>query len=111
MLFGIVAPGEPVDFYTVVESARRRGQIAFGYRLLSQADDPEKNYGVAMNPDKADNVIFSADDTLIRRYGQLADQFASLLRNGVVLCRYIQLVSPGSIKRFNNVPPMRSFTT
>jgi hypothetical protein len=57
--------GAPVDFYTVVESARRRGQIAFGYRLLGQANDPNKNYGVAMNPDKAEQVTFGSDDKLI----------------------------------------------
>lgn len=57
--------GEPVDFYTVVESARRRGQIAFGYRLLSQADDPDRNYGVAMNPDKAEQITLSDEDKLI----------------------------------------------
>jgi hypothetical protein len=57
--------GEPVDFYTVVESARRRGQIAFGYRLLSQASDPDRNYGVAMNPDKAEQVTFGDEDKLI----------------------------------------------
>jgi voltage-gated potassium channel Kch len=60
-----VKTGDPVDFYTVVESARRRGQIALGYRLLSQAGDPDKNYGVAMNPDKAAPVRFSAEDKLI----------------------------------------------
>ncbi len=57
--------GEPVDFYTVVESARRRGQIAFGYRLAATADDAAKNYGVAMNPDKAETVTFGESDKII----------------------------------------------
>ncbi|HUP83230.1 MAG TPA: potassium transporter TrkA, partial [Candidatus Limnocylindria bacterium] len=57
--------GEPVDFYTVLESARRRGQIAFGYRLVRDAEDPAKNYGVAMNPDKAVGVTFTEKDKLI----------------------------------------------
>jgi hypothetical protein len=60
-----VVLGQPVDFYTVVESARRRGQIAFGYRLVGQADDPDKNYGVSMNPDKGALVTFSEEDRLI----------------------------------------------
>ena len=57
--------GKPVDFYTVLESARRRGQTALGYRLLAKSDDPGANYGVAMNPDKVEQVTFSEDDKLI----------------------------------------------
>lgn len=57
--------GEPVDFYTVVESARRRGEVAFGYRLLAAADKPEQTYGVEINPDKAAPVEFSEDDKII----------------------------------------------
>ena len=60
-----VRVGEPVDFYTVLESARRRGQVAFGYRLLDQTDDPARNYGVALNPDKAEPVTFTDDDRII----------------------------------------------
>lgn len=56
---------QPVDFYTVVESARRRGQIAFGYRLARNAEDSAKNYGVAMNPNKAEQVTFTEEDRLI----------------------------------------------
>jgi voltage-gated potassium channel Kch len=56
---------EPVDFYTVVESARRRGQTAFGYRLVRDAQDPRKNYGVAINPDKAMPVTFAEADRII----------------------------------------------
>jgi hypothetical protein len=57
--------GREIDFYTVVESARRRGQVAIGYRLLAQADDPERNYGVALNPDKAAPVTFSVEDRVV----------------------------------------------
>jgi len=60
-----VVLGQPVDFYAVVESARRRGQTAFGYRLLSRAEDAGANYGVAMNPDKAAPVTFSEADRII----------------------------------------------
>ncbi len=56
---------EPVDFYTVVESARRRGQVAFGYRLLAEADQPAKSYGVVMNPDKAAAVTFTDEDKIV----------------------------------------------
>ena len=60
-----VVLGRPVDFYAVVESARRRGQTAFGYRLLSRAEDAGANYGVAMNPDKAAPGTFSEADRII----------------------------------------------
>ena len=60
-----VVLGQPVNFYTVVESARRRGQVALGYRLLSLADNAAKNYGVAMNPDKSATVTFGETDKVI----------------------------------------------
>ncbi|MEP7158493.1 MAG: potassium transporter TrkA, partial [Chloroflexota bacterium] len=60
-----VALGQPVDLYTVVESARRRGQTCFGYRLVRNAENAELNYGVRMNPDKAEQVTFTEEDRLI----------------------------------------------
>jgi voltage-gated potassium channel Kch len=60
-----VALDAPVDFYTVVESARRRSEVAIGYRLIADSADPHKNYGVVMNPDKASEVSFTADDKVI----------------------------------------------
>ena len=56
---------EPVDFYTIVESARRRGQVCFGYRVLALADNPDKSYGVVINPDKAAVVSLSEVDKII----------------------------------------------
>ena len=56
---------EPVDFYTIVESARQRGEIAFGYRLLALADNPARNYGVELNPDKAALITFGESDKVI----------------------------------------------
>jgi hypothetical protein len=60
-----VSLGPDVDFYTIVESARRRGEVAIGYRLLDLADDPDRNYGVTLNPDKAATLRFSADDRIV----------------------------------------------
>ena len=57
--------GQPVAFYTVVESARRRGEVAFGYRVLAMADDAEKAYGVVINPDKSTGVTFTDEDKVI----------------------------------------------
>jgi ion channel POLLUX/CASTOR len=55
----------PVNFYTVVESARRRGQTAIGYRLLSEAGAPDRAFGVHVNPDKAIPITFAANDRII----------------------------------------------
>lgn len=60
-----VQTGVPVHFYTLVEAAARRGEVAFGYRLKSAANDPEKSYGIVLNPDKMETVCFSKDDRLI----------------------------------------------
>jgi voltage-gated potassium channel Kch len=60
-----VALGEPLNFYTVVEAARRRGEVALGYRLRAHATDPEKAYGVVVNPDKSNPVTFSEWDRVI----------------------------------------------
>lgn len=60
-----VAVGEPVNFYTVVEAAKRRGQTAIGYRLESEAGDAGKAYGVHTNPKKSEKVVFTATDKVI----------------------------------------------
>jgi voltage-gated potassium channel Kch len=60
-----VSLGEPVNFYTVVEAARRRGESAIGYRLVAQAKDAEKSYGVRTNPHKSEAVVFTSEDKVI----------------------------------------------
>lgn len=60
-----VRPGEPVNFYTVVEAARRRGEVAFGYRLKAHASDASRAYGVAVNPRKSGTITFSDEDRII----------------------------------------------
>ena len=57
--------GREVNVATLVESARRRGEIAIGYRLLREARDKEKAYGVATNPPKSRRVTFAAGDSVI----------------------------------------------
>jgi voltage-gated potassium channel Kch len=60
-----VATGQPVNFYTVVEAARQRGETAIGYRLMSESHDAEKAYGVHTNPKKSEKVLFKPEDKLI----------------------------------------------
>jgi hypothetical protein len=60
-----VTPGRAVSFYTVVEAARRRGEVAIGYRIKAQSGDASKAYGVRVNPKKSDSLIFAPEDRVI----------------------------------------------
>ncbi|MBI3737684.1 MAG: NAD-binding protein [Chloroflexi bacterium] len=60
-----VATGQAVNFYTVTEAAKRRGETAIGYRLMSQSDDADKSYGVHTNPKKSEMVTFAPEDKII----------------------------------------------
>jgi voltage-gated potassium channel Kch len=60
-----VATGEPVNFYTVVESARRRNEIAIGYRVDSFGHDAGRSYGVVVNPAKSQAVTFTEADQIV----------------------------------------------
>ncbi|MFZ5904786.1 MAG: CASTOR/POLLUX-related putative ion channel [Chloroflexota bacterium] len=60
-----VETGSPVNFYTVTEAARRRGETAIGYRLLSELHNAQKSYGVHTNPKKSEAVTFQPEDKVI----------------------------------------------
>jgi ion channel POLLUX/CASTOR len=60
-----VEPGVPLSFYTVVEAARRRGEVAVGYRTKSEADDARKSYGLRLNPAKSRRITFAKGDSVI----------------------------------------------
>ena len=57
--------GKPVNFYSLVEAARRRGQSALGFRLEAEARLAAKSYGVHTNPKKSESVLFCAEDKII----------------------------------------------
>lgn len=60
-----VALGLPVNFYTVVEGARRRGETAIGYRIKALSKDASQAYGVTLNPAKHAAITFTAHDKVI----------------------------------------------
>lgn len=62
---GYVAPGQVLTFHTVVEAARRVGEVALGYRVMAAANDARKSYGIVLNPLKSDPVTFAAGDRVI----------------------------------------------
>ena len=49
-------PGARSSYATVVEAALRRGECAIGYREAAQADDPGRDFGVRINPPKAERI-------------------------------------------------------
>ena len=60
-----VTTGQPVNFYTVVEAAKARGETTLGYRITAEANDAGKSYGVHTNPKKSQNVTFKEQDKII----------------------------------------------
>ncbi len=60
-----VRPGTPVNFYTVTESARRRGEVALGYRLAGDAQKARSTFGIVLNPNKSDRFTFGEGDQII----------------------------------------------
>ncbi|WP_055567366.1 CASTOR/POLLUX-related putative ion channel [Streptomyces atriruber] len=59
-----VQPHATVSFYTVVEAALRRDQIAIGYRLARHAQR-RPDYGIVVNPDKAALLSLTGGDMVI----------------------------------------------
>lgn len=55
----------PVNFYTVVEAAKQRGESAIGYRCKTDANNLAKSYGVVINPPKDQLISFSPQDNII----------------------------------------------
>ncbi|MEQ1501637.1 MAG: potassium transporter TrkA, partial [Myxococcota bacterium] len=57
--------GVPVDFYTVTAAAADRRHVAIGYRLAAEARDPDRAFGVVVNPTKGDRRSYAADDRIV----------------------------------------------
>ncbi|WP_427892816.1 hypothetical protein ACQHIV_07920 [Kribbella sp. GL6] len=59
-----LVPGAEANFATVVEAARRQGEIAIGYRLKRHSDRPPA-YGVVLNPVRSAPLTLGAGDSVI----------------------------------------------
>lgn len=57
--------GKSVNFYTVLESARNKNETAIGYRLAADAKIAAQSYGIHLNPDKSEKIIYAANDKII----------------------------------------------
>ncbi|HEX8516465.1 MAG TPA: potassium transporter TrkA [Bacteroidia bacterium] len=60
-----VRPGTNTNFYTILESAAMKGETAIGYRIQSLSKEPEKAYGVVVNPVKSSKVNWNPNDKII----------------------------------------------
>jgi voltage-gated potassium channel Kch len=54
-----------VNFYTVVEAARRCNEVAIGYRIAAEAENAANDYGVLLNPPKSNRVTYREGDRVI----------------------------------------------
>ena len=57
--------GIETDYATVVAAVSRRGECAIGYRLGAAADDPERGFGVRINPAKSERIALDKGDRII----------------------------------------------
>ncbi len=58
-------PGTVADFYSVIKATTLQNEIAFGYIKEKYSDNPDKNYGVVLNPNKSEQIEFSDGDKII----------------------------------------------
>ncbi len=55
----------PVNFYTVLEAARRRNEVALGYLSNADAHGSGSTHRVMLNPPKQERVTFHATDQIV----------------------------------------------
>ncbi len=60
-----VLPEMEVNFYTVLQSALKKGEVAFGYKIEELSFNPAKNYGIIINPKKSAMITFHKGDKII----------------------------------------------
>jgi hypothetical protein len=57
---------KPVNFYTIAEAARQRGETAIGYRRVREGAGDDRNMGgVVVNPPKAGELQYEPQDRII----------------------------------------------
>lgn len=59
-----VSIDRPVSFYTIIEAARRRGEVAFGHRL-SGATGERRTAGVVVNPARHEVRRYAESDAVV----------------------------------------------
>lgn len=54
-----------MNFYTLIEAAKLKNEVAIGYKIASQSGDRNNNYGIYLNPEKSKNITLTEDDSII----------------------------------------------
>ena len=60
-----IIPNSPVNFYSIIESAKRKGHTAIGYRLDHFSSDANESFGIQVNPNKSRKIEFKENDKII----------------------------------------------
>lgn len=60
-----IALNQPITFYTLLEAAKQRGEIAIGYHQAEFCRDKQNAYGVKINPRKSEAFTLKAGDRVI----------------------------------------------
>ena len=60
-----IKPGSTVNYYTLVEAAKRKGEIVIGYVIAAEQKNAQKDYGIYINPVKSTVVSLGEKDGLI----------------------------------------------
>ena len=60
-----IIPNNPVNFYSIIESAKRKGHTAIGFRLDQFSSDVNESFGIQVNPEKSRQIEFNENDKII----------------------------------------------
>jgi len=60
-----VAQSQAANFYHYIEAGRRRNEVVIGYVIEADQKDADKNYGIHINPPKAETILLCDQDGLI----------------------------------------------
>ena len=60
-----IIPNSPVNFYSIIESAKRKGHTAIGFRVDHFSTDANESFGIQVNPKKSRKIDFKENDKII----------------------------------------------
>ena len=55
----------PISYYRILQETLKYQCLAIGYRLMKYLHDETRFYGIVLNPDKQEQIIFSPNDKII----------------------------------------------
>ncbi|UJR07173.1 hypothetical protein I4U23_011461 [Adineta vaga] len=57
--------GISISYYQIVQEILKYHCLPIGYRLMKYSHDETRSFGIVLNPDKQQNIIFSQNDKII----------------------------------------------